>query len=74
MALRLDNEGSVSNVKDVKIIAKFYWDMVDLSVEEHKLQSGKYDDMEKWLERIYTSLHIYFNNNGYGDIWDSEIP
>ena len=48
--------------------------MVDLSVEEDKTQSGKYDDMEKWLERIYTSLHIYFNNNGYGDIWDSEIP
>lgn len=72
-ALKLINEGSVSNNEDVKTIAKFYWEMVDLSVEEDKALSGKYDDMEKWLERIYTSLHIYFNNNSYGDIWDDEI-
>ncbi len=73
-ALKLITEGSVSSNEEVKIIAKFYWAMVDRSIEEDELQSGKYDDMEKWLERIYTSLHIYFNNNGYGDIWDNEIP
>ena len=73
-ALTLIDEGSVNSNDDVKIIAKFYWEIVDLSVEEDKALSGKYDDMEKWLERIYTSLHIYFNNNGYGDIWDNEIP
>ncbi len=72
-ALTIFHEGSVNTNEDVKIIAKFYWHMVDLSVEEDKALSGKYDDMEKWLERIYTSLHIYFNNNGYGDIWDDEI-
>lgn len=73
-ALKVINEGSVRNETDVKTIAKFYWDMVDISVTEDEQQTGKYEDMEKWLERIYTSFHIYFNNIGYGDIWDEAIP
>lgn len=74
LALKFINEGSVDSKKDVEAIAKFYWDMVDLNIQETQSNSGKYSDMEKWLERIYTSFHIYFNNNGFGDIWENAIP
>lgn len=74
VALKVINEGSVSSKKEVEAIAKFYWEMVDFNIQETQSNSGKYSDMEKWLERIYTSFHIYFNNNGYGDIWENAIP
>lgn len=67
-------QGIVKDEAQVKKIAKFYWEMVDKSVEEDEFGTGPYVNMEKWLERIYTSLHIYFNNIGYGEIWESEIP
>lgn len=78
----LNNEDIVSLVKDgfikdkdqVKSVARFYWEMVDRSVEEDELGTGTYENMEKWLERIYTSLHIYFNNTGLEEAWDAEIP
>ena len=65
---------SVTSKEEVQSIAHFYWNMVEFNVKEDERGQCKYEDMEIWLERIYTSLHIYFNNMGYGDIWDAEIP
>lgn len=71
---KLVESGQVDNGDDVVTVARFYWEMVDLTNKEDIDKSGKFDNMETWLERIYTSLHIYFNNIGYGDAWDDEIP
>jgi hypothetical protein len=57
--------GSIDNAEDARALAKFYWRMVDASLE---------DDIEPWLERIYTTLHIACGNAGFGDIWDEEVP
>jgi hypothetical protein len=73
-ALKILTQSGINSPDDVKIIAKFYWSMVDLNVKEIESGTEPYTDMEKWLERIYTSLHIHFNNIGYGDVWDNEIP
>lgn len=70
----LVTEGFVADKDQVKSIAKFYWEMVDKTVEEDEFGTGTYENMEKWLERIYTSLHIYFNNIGLEAAWESEIP
>lgn len=72
--ISLVNEGIVKDRDQVASIARFYWEMVDKSVEEDELGTGAYENMEKWLERIYTSLHIYFNNMGLEEAWESEIP
>ena len=72
-ALRILTEGNITNVDDVKALAAFYWDMVDHNVKEAQSNTRKDDDMEKWLERIYTTFHIYFNNIGYGNVWDDAI-
>ncbi len=73
-AIGLVEKGTVENKNQVKSIAKFYWKMVDKSVGEDSIAGGNYENMEKWLERIYTSLRIYFNNMGLEEAWESETP
>ena len=73
-AIQFLQKGSVDNKDEVRNIAKYYWEMVDKSVEEDSGNTGAYENMEKWLERIYTSFHIYFNNIGMEEPWESEIP
>jgi len=65
---------SVESKEEVRVLAKFYWEIVDASIEEENIGAARFEDMEKWLERIYTSLHIYFNNIGLEEAWESEIP
>jgi len=59
---------------DVRLTAKFYWNLVELSIKEKSDNSEKFEDMDMWLERIYTSFHIHFGNLGYEKVWDNEIP
>jgi len=74
IALEILNRNDVASAEDVKDLAKFYWDMVDLNVKESQSGNEAFGDIEKWLERIYTSFHIYLNNIGYGDVWFDAIP
>lgn len=64
-ALDILGVGYPKNDDEVRILAKLYWRIVESSTE---------DDIEQWLERIYTSIHIYCSNEGFEDTWDSEIP
>lgn len=59
-------ESGVSSEEEVAQLAKFYWRIVDETIEDK--------DLEYYLEKIYTTLHIHCGNNGYSDTWDSQIP
>ncbi|GAB2891090.1 hypothetical protein ACCI51_03060 [Microbulbifer echini] len=59
-------ESGVSSELEAAALAKFYWKIVDETIEDK--------DLEYILERIYTTLHIHCGNNGYSDVWDNEIP
>ncbi|AMX03372.1 hypothetical protein [Microbulbifer thermotolerans] len=59
-------ESGVSSKEEASALAKFYWKVVDETVDKKEL--------EYVLEKIYTTLHIHCGNNGYSDVWDSEIP
>jgi 6-pyruvoyl-tetrahydropterin synthase len=59
-------ESGVSSESEAEDLAKFYWKIVDKTIEKK--------DLEYILERIYTTLHIHCGNNGYLDVWDREIP
>lgn len=50
---------------DVRLLAQLYWYIVDTGVGE---------DLEFWLERLYSSLQIHCSNQGFADVWDAEIP
>ena len=60
-ALNILQKNEVDSEHEVQTLAKFYWDMVDLNVKESESATEAYSDMEKRLERIYTSFHIYLN-------------
>ncbi len=72
-AERLDDEragaivarGSIATAAEARALAKFYWRMVDSSMD---------DEIDSWLERINTTLFIAFETAGFEDIWDEEIP
>ncbi len=57
--------GEIGNADEARALAKFYWRMVDASMD---------DDIEPWLERIHNTLFIACGNLGYGGIWDEEVP
>lgn len=58
-------EKGVSSSDEAKFLAKIYWHIVDSTVGMN---------MESILEKLYTSLHIHCNNEGFGDAWDEAIP
>jgi len=58
------NQG-VTRADEVIFLAELYWRIVDDTAEQ---------GLEATLEKLYTSLHIHCNNEGYGDIWDNAIP
>ena len=64
-ALSVLEKGFVSNKEDVKIVANLYWRMVDEATGEN---------MDYWLERIYTTLHIHIGNSGFEEEWEKQIP
>jgi hypothetical protein len=72
-AARLGDEGAggivargrIATAEEARALAKFYWRMVDASMN---------DEIDSWLERINTTLFIAFENAGFEEIWDEEIP
>ena len=50
--VNLVSEGVIKDKNQARNIARFYWEMVDKSVEEDELGTGANENMERWLERI----------------------
>jgi hypothetical protein len=57
--------GFVNDAEDVRLLASLYWKMVD---------EAEGENMDYWLNRIYTTLYIHVGNSGFGDEWDRLIP
>lgn len=58
-------KGTIASAADARALAKFYWRMVDASLE---------DDIEDWLERIANTLMGACASAGYRDVWNDEVP
>ncbi|WP_444927088.1 hypothetical protein ACJJI4_03615 [Microbulbifer sp. TRSA002] len=66
------SKGVVSDRDEAFHLAKFFWSMVDLSVEdieEERLVCG-HKDLEAWNEYIMNSLRSYLRSSGYADEWE----
>ncbi len=55
----------VKNESEARSLAKFYWLLVDRAEGEN---------MEYWLEKIYTSFSIHVGNVGFESVWEDEMP
>ncbi|WP_444943056.1 hypothetical protein ACJJIK_13580 [Microbulbifer sp. ZKSA006] len=64
--------GMVSDSEEAFHLAKFFWAMVDLSVED--IEKGTmvcgHKDLEAWNEYIMNSLRSYLRSSGYADEWE----
>lgn len=64
-AMAVLQRGRVDDPADATSLAALYWHIVDADLP---------DDIEPWLERIYTTLSIACGNAGFGNLWDEAVP
>ncbi len=64
-AMAVLQRGRVNAAADARSLAVLYWRIVDTNLP---------DDIEPWLERIYTTLSIACGNAGFGDPWNKAVP
>ncbi len=65
-------KGRVDSSEEAYSLAKFFWQMVDLLVEDAdqgKKVCGE-ENLQEWSELILNSLRAYLRGNGYGEEWD----
>lgn len=67
-ATRIIQSGALSSSEETRVLANFYWAMVDATVGDNN------PDTDLWLERVYSSFHIAAGNAGFSDAWDDAIP
>ncbi len=69
------NKGEVSNSDEAAHLVKFFWLMVDQSVED--IEQGKnavgHFDLEGWNECILETISAHLESNGYESEWDAQI-
>lgn len=58
--------GTVETDADARMLARFFWRMVDASLNAENSQI--------WHERIHDTLCAALGKAGYGDVWEEEIP
>jgi len=73
--LELIKAGIVKNSNDAVYLSKFFWRMVDSSIEDE--ESGAElpwpEGAEFWNEKIMNTLSGYLERAGYEDEWDSVV-
>lgn len=77
-AKRLDNAlvqeildaSCVSNKDEAYALSKFYWSMVDASVEDRENNGEPFENMDAHLQNIFNAFYAYLGNNGYDEEWD----
>lgn len=57
--------GEIGNADRARILARFYWRMVDASVEE---------DVDAEMENLHNAFSAACYQAGFIDIWHNEIP
>ncbi len=70
-ALDILNKGDVENSNEARVLAAFYWSMVDKTVEEDK--NGvirEHENIDMWLEYLCNTFYIYLSNEGYENEWE----
>jgi len=74
-ALELIKAGIVNNSNDALYLSKFFWRMVDSSIEDEEaaLALPWSEGAEFWNEKIMNTLSSYLDRAGYESEWDSVV-
>lgn len=58
-------DAGVASEEQARVVARFYWKLVE---------EAQGENIDYWLEKIYTTLHIHVGNQGFETIWEEELP
>jgi len=74
-AKKIIEEGSVSSSQEATYLSKFFWKMVDKSVDDEakKLPLPCDGGAEFWTEKLLNSFGGYLERVGFEVEWDNEI-
>jgi len=74
-ALELIETGLVNNSSDALYLSKFFWRMVDSSIEDEEagIELPWPEGAEFWNEKIMNTLSGYIDRAGYESEWDSVV-
>jgi len=66
--------GMVSGVSEAETLSKFYWDMIDVALDDQgrDIPIMVSEGVQAWIEYIFHSLNGCFVSNGYESQWDHE--
>ncbi|HEX7390772.1 MAG TPA: hypothetical protein VF286_11710 [Acidiphilium sp.] len=65
IATAIIETGVIDRADQARALARFYWRMVDASIEE---------DVEVEMENLHNAFSAACYQAGFADIWHSEIP
>jgi len=67
-------KGYVEGKSEAKILSEFYWNMVDVAVDDEGrgVPILEAEGVAAWMEYIFHSLNGYLVSNGYAEEWDVE--
>ena len=74
-AIDLIKSGTVNNADDALYLSKYFWRMVDSSIEDEEtgVELVWPEGAEFWNEKIMNSLSGYLDRAGYENEWDSVV-
>ncbi|WP_020405061.1 hypothetical protein [Hahella ganghwensis] len=75
IVLNIFHTGTVQNADEARRLSRFFWKMVDKSIEMEKAGT-KFpwvENAEYWTEKLYNTFGGYLERIGYGEIWDEEV-
>lgn len=73
--LSILNRGFIETREEAKELSKFFWNMVDKSIEvEIQGVGGEWDESSKfWTEKLLQTFSGYLEEAGYSDIWNEKV-
>lgn len=67
-------EGKISTKEDAEHFSRFYWEMVNCSIELEKTESFPWPEgSEFWCEKVSHSMSGFINRAGFAEVWNRVV-
>jgi hypothetical protein len=71
---KIINNNQILTKEEAEEFSKFYWNMVDCSIELEKTGNFPWPEgSEFWCEKVSHSMSGFINRAGFRDVWDKVV-
>jgi hypothetical protein len=68
---KIINEEKILTIEDAEHFSRFYWRMVDCSIEHEKMESFPWSEgSEFWCEKVSHLIAGFLHRTGFADVWN----